>query len=89
MRELDPDLLALGMGKLDNALQRRDLAVFPQPRVFGCDTASGQDGGGFDEGEARPALDDATKVREVPVREVAVVGGVLAQRGEEDAVLEG
>jgi hypothetical protein len=89
MSELDSDLLPLAMCKLYNSPEWSDLAIFPQTGVFGRDAAFGEYGSGFDESEAGASLDNAAKMCEVPVGEVAVVGRVLAERREEDAVLEG
>ena len=89
MSELDPNLLPLAMCKLYDSPEWSDLAVFPQTGVFGRDAAFGEYGSCFDKSESRAALENAAQVREVPVGEVAVVGRVLAERREEDAVLEG
>jgi hypothetical protein len=89
MSELNSNLLPLAVRKLNDSPEWRDLAVFPQTRVFGRDAAFGEDGSGLDKSNAGAALDDAAQVGEMPVGEVAVLGRVLAERREEDAVLEG
>lgn len=77
------------MRELGDCLERGDLRILPEPGVFGGDSALRHYGCGFDHGEARAALDDAAEVGEMPGGVVAVLGGVLAEGGEHDAVLEG
>lgn len=92
MGELNSNLLTLGMREFNDVLESEfvgDLAVEPDSRVFGCDASFGDDGCGFDYGEAGTARDDATEMGHVPGCEVAILGGVLAEGREEDAVLEG
>jgi hypothetical protein len=50
--KLDPDLLGLRVREFDDALEGRDLGVFPEAAVFGGYPTFGRYGGGFDEGEA-------------------------------------
>lgn len=57
--ELYADLLGLRVCELDDLLQGWNLAVGPEAGVFGRYAPFGEDGGGFDEGEAGPTLDDA------------------------------
>jgi hypothetical protein len=80
--ELDADVLALRVGEFDDPAERFDLAVLPETAVFGGDAAFGLDGRGFHEGDAGATLDYPAKVGEVPVCQVAVPGGVLAEWGE-------
>lgn len=87
--ELDGNLLVLAVGKGGDALEGLDLAVLPETEVLGRDTTVGLHGGGLHDAQAGAALDDATQVCEVPVVGVAILGRVLAQRREEEAVLEG
>lgn len=92
MRELNSDLLALGVRELDDALEAEltlELAVGPDASVFGRDAALGQDGRGLDDGETRPARDDATQVGLVPGPEMPIFTRVLAQWRQEDAILKG
>ena len=78
VRELDGDILTLGVRELDDAGERRFLRVFPETAVFGGDASVGGHAGGFDRGEAGAARQDAAEVREVPGGVVAVGGRVLA-----------
>lgn len=89
MRELNPDLLPLAVSELHDPLQRLHLTVLPQPRVLGCDAALRHDCRRLNEGDAGPALDYATEMSQVPGCMVAILGGVLAEGREHDAVLEG
>lgn len=89
MRQLNSNLLPLTMRKVHDRLQRRDLAIFPQPRIFRRDSAFGCHGCGFNDGETWAALDDAAEVCEVPCCVVSILGGVLTHWGDYDAVLEG
>jgi hypothetical protein len=67
MRELDANLLALAVDVVDDTLQRRDLAVFPEARVVGGNAAAGFDGGGFYDDEAGAVEGELAEVDEVPV----------------------
>ena len=89
MSELDADLLPLAMRKLYDSPEWSDLAIFPQTGVFRRDAAFGEYSSGFNKSEAGAALNDAAQVGKVPVGEVAVLGRVLAERREEEAILEG
>ena len=82
MGQLYSNLLALRVCELYDLAERLDLRVFPDSTVFGCDASFWDDGCGFDECDARPALDYAAEVGEVPCCLVAVIGGVLAEGGE-------
>lgn len=82
MRKLDADELVLRMREFGDLAERLDLRVLPDTGIFGCDTSFGNDGGRFNEGETRSALDDATKMGEVPWRVVAIFRRVLAEWGE-------
>lgn len=91
VRDLDADFLALAMREIDN-LPQTPVALYvrvvPDARVLGGDAALWRHGRGFDECEAGAAEDDGGEVREVPGRVVAVLGAVLAEGGEGDAVVE-
>jgi len=89
VRELDHDLLVLRVRELHDARDGFFLAVLPQADVFGRDAAFGGHGGGFDAGQAWSALHDAADVCGVPFGVVAVLGAVLAERRQHNAVLEG
>ncbi len=58
MCELDADLLVLGVRECDELGPCGGLCVIPDPCVFRRDAALGEDGGRFDEGEARAAGED-------------------------------
>lgn len=58
MCELDADLLVLGVRECDELGPCGGLCVIPDPCVFRRDAALGEDGGRFDEGEARAADED-------------------------------
>lgn len=87
VRELDPELLVLRVREVDDALPRRDVRVFPQPRAVRRDAPLRQDAGGFGERDAWPPRDDAAEVRGVPFGDEAVARGVLAEGRQHDAVL--
>jgi len=86
--ELDADFLALRVREFYDLAQRLLLRIFPETAVFGCNSSFGLYGGGLDECQTGTALDDTAQVCEVPVRLVTVFGGVLAERGEGEAVLD-
>ena len=92
MGELNTDLLSLTMRKLTDLLQTPlafYLRILPNSRILRCDSPFWDDGCSFDYGEARATGDDAAEMGEVPGCVMAVDGGVLAERGEHDSVLEG
>ena len=49
MRELDTNLCSLRVRKVDDPLERRDLRVHPEPRVFRADATLRYDRGRFHE----------------------------------------
>lgn len=82
-------MLTLRVGELDDLRQRLDLRIRPDPAVLGRDAPLAHHGRGFDDRQPRPALYDAAQVRRVPCCEMSVLRAVLAQWGEQDAVLKG
>ena len=82
MAELDNDLLALAVSELDSLPERLNLAVLPQTRIFRRDTALWQDGSSLDARDTGAALNNTTKMGQVPCRVVSILGGVLTQWGE-------
>lgn len=75
--ELDADFLALGVRELGDGFEAElalEVVIAPDSAVFRCDAAFGDDGCGFDEGEAWAARDYTAKMGEVPAFEVAVLG---------------
>lgn len=62
MRELNTNLLALGVCEVHDALQGFYLGVLPETAVFGSDPTFGCYGCGFDEREAGAARDYATEM---------------------------
>lgn len=92
MRNLDSDLLVLGMGEFDNTLESV-LSFYefvaPDSDVLGGDAAFRDDGSCFDHCNAGSAGDDTSEVGHVPGRHVAILGGVLTEGRKHNAVLEG
>lgn len=84
--ELHPRAVALRVHEVDDAAQRRDVAVAPEARVLGRDAPVGEHGGGLDDDEGGAARRQRAEVREVPVGEVAAVGRVLAHGRHDEAV---
>jgi len=76
--ELDHDLLALGVGELDDSCQVLDLRVFPEADVFRGDAALGSYCCGFHAGDARAALDYAAHLD--GCGQSMAVGGRLGRR---------
>lgn len=67
VRDLNPDNLVLAVRELNHPPHRLDLAILPESRVLGCDSAFGFDGCGFDRDESWSALRDTAQVSDVPV----------------------
>jgi hypothetical protein len=66
-----------------------DVRVLPDAEVGGTDAAFGDDGGGFGEDRASPANSASAEVDKMPVVGKAVLAGILAHRGDGNAVAEG
>jgi len=88
MGKLNAGANALAMDELDDALKAWNVIVFVDAEVARCDTAFGDYGRGFEHDEAGTTLGTAAEVDHVPVVGETVVGGVLAHRGDADAVGE-
>jgi hypothetical protein len=91
MGELNPNFLSLTMRKLHDLLQAPlafYMLITPNPAILRRDPSFWDNGCSFYHGEAWTATDYAAQMREVPGCVVAIFGGVLAERGEHDAVLE-
>ena len=82
MGELDNDLLALAVGELDSLPERLNLAVLPQTRILRRDTALWQDGSSLNTRDTRAALNNATKMGQVPWCVVSILSRILTQWGE-------
>jgi len=80
--ELDDDFLALAVSKLDCLPERLNLAVLPQARILGRDTALWENGSGFYAGDAWATLNDAAEMGEVPWCVMSILCRVLTQRRE-------
>ena len=65
-----------------------DVIVFPDAEILGADAAFGGDGAGFCEDEGGAADGAAAEVDEMPVVREAIVAGILAHGGDDDAVAE-
>jgi hypothetical protein len=87
--ELDPRCRALGVDEMTDPAQGFDLAIGPQAKVFGGDPPLRQDRGRLGEHQPGPALGEAAQVHQMPVIGQPVQGGVLAHRGNHDAVGQG
>ena len=79
VRQLNADILTLAMSKLDNSLEWRDLRIFPEPGVFRGDSTFGCHSRSLYHGEAWPAHRHSTEMGKMPIRVVAILGGILAQ----------
>lgn len=86
---LDTNLLVLGVGELHVLGQAGNLGIEPDARIVGTDAAARLDGGGLDDEQAGASRDNATNVTIVPWLLEPVDARVLAERGDENAVLEG
>lgn len=86
--QLDASLGSLAVYELDDALQRGDMLVGPQPGVLGADAAASLDGSGLDYGEGGAGLGELAEVDEMVVREDAVLGAVLAHGRDDEAVVQ-
>lgn len=80
MGNLECDLLALTVCKVDYTLQGSLLRILPKTAVFRGDSSLRSHSGGLDHGKTRSALDDASHVCQVPIGLMAVLGRVLAKR---------
>lgn len=72
MSQLDTDLLALTMGKVDGIFQRGHLRILPQARVFRSDSTLWCYGSSFNHRQTWTPLDDSAKMSLVPCRVVPV-----------------
>lgn len=87
--QLEPDLLILGMSKLHNLREARNVGIEPDARVLGGNAAPCLNGCGLHDEQARAARDDAAHMRgRVPRLLEAVQARVLTERRDEDAVLK-
>jgi hypothetical protein len=86
VRELHANGAALRVHEVDHGLQRRDLAVVPQPEVGRADAPARIDRSALGEDEARATERELAQVHHVPWRGVAALGGMLAHRRNDDAV---
>lgn len=62
MTKLDGNFLTLGMGKFNGLGERLDLRILPESEILRGDATFWDDGGGFDDGEAGTAGNDAAKM---------------------------
>jgi len=89
MGELNAGAYALAVDEVDDAPEARDVAVLVDAEVVGCNAAFGDDGGSFKDDEASSTLGAAAEMNEMPIGGEAIVGRVLAHRGDADAVGKG
>ena len=91
MCQLDSDFLSLGVCKFSDFLKSPlafDVLIAPDSAVFRGDSSFWDDCRSFNYRESRTTSEDATKMGELPSCEMAILGRILAQRGEEDTILE-
>jgi len=87
--ELNPDLRrAVLVHELDDLLPALDVLVIVEAGAAGSDSTLGRDIGHLRHHEARAADGSTAEVNEVPLVGHPVHRGVLAHRGDHDAVLE-
>lgn len=88
MPKLYHDLLSLAVRKLNDFAEVLHLTVLPQSNILRSDSSLRRDTCGLDTGESSTALNDAAHVRDVPHGIVTVLGGVLTERREHDAIMQ-
>ncbi|CAI6098170.1 unnamed protein product [Clonostachys chloroleuca] len=88
VRELDARLPALAVHEVDDAPQRRDLGVLPEPQAVWGDAPARLDGRGLDDGQRGAGEGELAQVDEVEVGGVPVPGAVGAHGGHDEAVLQ-
>ena len=89
MRQLDARRRSVGVKKLHDLLERRDLLVVPQSHIGVGDAALRCHRRRLDDDETEAAQGKAAEMNEMPVVGHAVARRVLAHGGNEHAVLEG
>lgn len=89
MSELDAELAALGMDKVSNALQARDLLVLPDTSVRGGDASLGDNSSGLGQDQSSAQGSKGAQVDEVVVGEEAVSRGEHAHGGDDESVGDG
>lgn len=87
--ELNHEVLALRVRKLDDLAEILHLRVLPEPVVFWRDPPLRCHGRRLYASNTRSALDDASHMGNVPHCVMPIFGGVLTERGEHNAVLQG
>lgn len=91
MCQLDSDLLSLGVCEFGDFLKSPlafNVLIAPDAAVFRGDPSFWNDCRSFNYGESRTTSENATKMGELPSREMTILGRILAKRREENAVLE-
>jgi hypothetical protein len=86
MGELGASVGAVLVEKGSDALEFRDVLVFPDAKISRCDAAFGADGVGFRDDEASTANSAAAEVNQMPVVGKAIDAGVFAHGGDGDTV---
>lgn len=89
MGELDAELATLGMDKVSNALQARDLLVLPDTSVSRRDASLRDNSSSLGQDQSCTQGGKGAEVDEVVVGEEAVGGGEHAHGGDDKAVGEG
>ena len=89
VRELDADLRGTDpMAMVDDARQRRFAGVGIETETTVADAAAPFHVAHFGDHEAGAGIGERAEMRDVPVGRHAVIGAVLAHRGDDDAVRE-
>lgn len=88
MAKLDHDLLALGMGKVNDFLQCRHLRVLPEADVFRRDSTFWCDRGRLDTCQTWATSKYAAKMLLVPECHMPIVGAILAHWRNYDTILQ-
>lgn len=89
MAELNAHLGSLGMDKIDNTLDGRDVVIGPDASIGERDAATGLDSSGLSNDQTSTTDGEGTQVGQVEVVHEAVLGGVHAHGGDNDAIGEG
>lgn len=66
------------MQEVGQALDRRNLGVGPETTIFRRDTAIWKDGCSLNDSQGGPAVRERREMREVEIRQVAVISGIRA-----------
>lgn len=89
MGQLDTNLAALRMDKVNGPLEAWDVVIGPETRTARSNTAVGQDSSGLGNDQTRAIKGICSQVDQVKVGEKAIFGRVHAHGSDNDAVGQG